>query len=109
MDPRVKYLTALTDISGYPGANSLITSVMTETSFTSVIGVSTNISGGTLLKDMGKTVTVVDETTRLHLSIWRLVQIVNGSTTEGNSGSAGLFYIRVWSADGTDTNVARTG
>ena len=75
------------------------------------------VTPGTLLKDMGRSTTVVDAAGN-HLAVYREVQRVNGSGSEGvgaaglNEGAYGTFFVKVWSADNSAPNnviVARLG
>lgn len=66
-----------------------------------------------LLKDMGRQITVYHSTSKLHLAVYREVQVVNGSGSEGVGGSSpdwdSTYFVKVWSADGDYVNVTRTG
>lgn len=67
----------------------------------------TTILAGTQLKDLGRTITRYNPTTRLHDAIYRQVMLVNGFSTEGvSSQPTDIFYIKTWSAD-YDSQVAR--
>ena len=69
---------------------------------------------GELLKDMGRSMTIVD-TTDKHLALFREVQRVNGAATEGvgpagvDDAAYGTFFIKTWSADGNGVIVVRVG
>ena len=93
--------------SGYPGPqiiNGLIGSVTIIT-----------FPKGTLMKDLGRSTTIVDADGK-HLAVYREVQRVNSSDTEG-VGSAGIgediygtFFVKVWSANSNGSVlVARLG
>ena len=107
---RVKFLLATADISGYvvDGLNTVDTVDPTPTF---------NISAASLLKDLGRQIVVVDADTGAHLKTYRQVQVMNGVSTEGVSGSApdgnGSYYntgyVLVASASGTGVGVVRTG
>ncbi len=65
------------------------------------------IPAGSQLKDLGRTVTRYNPTTRLHDAIYRQVMLVNGFSTEGvTNDPIDIFYIKTWSAD-FDFQVAR--
>ena len=70
---------------------------------------------GKLFKDLGRTVTVYDDTLpgNLHIATYRECQLVLGADYEGVDGSdpeySANIYVRVWAADGTGVAVARTG
>ena len=73
------------------------------------------VKKGRPLKDMGRSMTIVD-TTGKHLAVFREVQRVYGAATEGvfSGGEAGdaaygTFFIKTWSADGNGVIVARLG
>jgi hypothetical protein len=62
----------------------------------------------TLVRDLGRRVTIVSEATgNAHRQVWIQVQGVNGPTTEGVPGDAeyGTFWIRTY----IDTNAAVAG
>lgn len=69
---------------------------------------------GKLLKDLGRQVTIVNDA-GAHVAVYCEVQRVNGAGTEGvgpqvtPDGPYGTFFIKVWSADGSNVLVARTG
>lgn len=65
---------------------------------------SSSFSTGTLFRDMGKYVTIVDAN-GMAVSKYALVQRVNG--TEGSS--EGNFYVRIFSSTSSGVNVCRTG
>ena len=110
---RVKFLLAVADVSGYvvDGLNTVDTvdPQGSSTRFT--------IDNASLLKDLGRQIVVVDADTGAHLKTYRQVQVMNGVSTEGVSGSApdgnGSYYntgyVLVASASGTGVGVVRTG
>ncbi len=61
---------------------------------------------GTILRDCGKFVTVVNST-GYHTAKYRLVSKVAASGSEGNS--EGYFYVKVWDHAGSGVTVARLG
>lgn len=71
-------------------------------------------AAGVLLKDLGRQVVIVDSMDR-HIAVYREVQRVNGSGSEGvgpqvsPDGPYGTFFVKVWAADGSNVLVARTG
>lgn len=71
--------------------------------------------GGKLFKDLGRQLTVYDDTLPgdLHIATYRECQLVSGAAVEGvpqGSPTYGAdYYVRVWAADGTGVAVARTG
>ena len=88
-----------------------ITSVMTLDEFSNETSTST-VPQSTGLRDMGKPTVVVDDLGR-HLAIYRLVQLEQGSETEGvpPSYTEQKYYVRTWSADfaASPVTVCRTG
>jgi hypothetical protein len=67
-----------------------------------------------LLKDMGRQITIYDESTKLHLAVYREVQIIDGAASEGVGGNAAsgwesTYFVKVWSAGGLGVEVVRTG
>jgi hypothetical protein len=85
------------------------------TALTTVIQTPSDLAPGALLKDMGRQITFYDGTVagKPHVAVYREVQRVNGSDSEGVGGAAGVwgstYFVKVWSADGTGVNVFRTG
>lgn len=98
--------TTLSFPNGYPG----------PTVVTGMTGpyVYPAVDQGKLLKDMGRSMTIVDASGK-HLALFREVQRVNGSDTEGvgpagvDDAAYGTFFIKTWSADGNGVIVARLG
>lgn len=112
ISPREKYFTVLAPDQLYATVADGFTlhPLMTESEFMAAANFSFGFSPGELLKDLGRTVVTYDPTNRnLHTGVYRQVQLVNGLTTEGVGHISEIFYIRVWSADGDVTHVARTG
>lgn len=98
--------SAITFPNGYPG-----TIVVEESMTVNYVA----FSQGALLRDLGRTVVVVDSANR-HIALYREVQRVNGASTEGVGGPVdpldsayGCFFVKVWSADGQGVYVVRTG
>jgi hypothetical protein len=73
------------------------------------------LSAGELFKDMGRQVTVYDDTLpgSPHIATYRECQKVDGFQTEGvptnEAGYRASLWIRVWAADGTGVFVTRLG
>jgi hypothetical protein len=126
---RVKYLIAFKDLSGGGesgvGADGVAAFTLPAGSFSDVtsIALAADVSGaadyaeyavtaGTLFRDMGRSITVVDADGN-HIALYRNVQLVSGSTTEGvdptNSAYSANIYVRVWADDGDNIAVARLG
>jgi len=112
INTRVRYFTALATTTHYrPISGFKFESIMTAAAFTGAVNSVTTTPAGTMYKDMGKSVTIVDFA-GVHQSLYRLVQLVNGITSEGVSGATNdQFYIRVWSSDlaASPVTVARVG
>lgn len=84
-----------------PNAGVQFTSVLPETTFGTQYTAITDIDANTLMRDMGKTLTLLDASGR-HYATLRRVQTVNGPTTEGvpdNWNTTGQYYVSVWTAD----------
>jgi hypothetical protein len=105
---RVRYFTALYDISGYTATTTTGGILLTPSQFLNNYSKTVSVLSSSLLKDLGKTITIYDSTTKLHIEVYSRVQLVNGINTEGVGGSYNTFYIKTWSAIG-DVDVARTG
>jgi hypothetical protein len=123
---RTKYLLVVTDrdlgqteraivassvFSLTAGANpgSLIASTTALTGYVEVAA-----TAGQLYKDLGRQITVVDtlgEGAEV-LAVYRQVQLMNGAGSEGvanNATYSANLYVKVFSADGLNVIVARTG
>lgn len=113
INPREKYFTVLENDQPHWAVNDTFTlhPLMTVTEFDDATTPSSALlDAGMLLKDLGRTVVVYDPTNRnLHTAVYRQVQRVNSVTTGGVGNISDIVYIRVWSADGVVTHVARTG
>jgi hypothetical protein len=125
---RDKYLVAFADLSGggeagvgadgvaaftlAAGTFSTVTSIALEATVTGASGYAEYpITTGTLFRDMGRSITV-RAADGDHLALYRNVQLVSGSTTEGVPSDAAYsanIYVRVWAADGANIVVARLG
>ena len=77
----------------------------------SVVNQDLSGSVGTLYKDLGRQILIVDSSRR-HVALFRQVQLVDGVGAEGvapaNPWGSNIF-MKVWAADGTNVVVARTG
>ena len=96
------------------GSYADLTSMATATAVNAVVGIVRGVPPApTLLKDMGRQITIYDATTHLHLAVYRQVQVVDGIASEGVGGSApewgSNYFVKVWSADGQGVAVIRTG
>lgn len=123
IDSRIKYFIATGSVNGYTLKTGVsISDFITVTQDNTVLpdGVwdemADIVTTGGLLKDLGRMVTVYDDTVvgNPHTAIYRQVQVVNGSMTEGVSGTPAngykSYWIKVWSASGLGVaTVARTG
>lgn len=123
IDPRIKYFNVLADISGFV-LNSAFVSDNSDIVYTDVetsafaYSTAIRIPAFGLLKDLGRTIYVVDSTTTTggypRTAVYRQIQRVSGLGSEGVSGvpSNGYksYWIKVWTADGVGVaRVARTG
>jgi hypothetical protein len=120
IDPRVRFFYTVADSSGYTFGATLPTSG--TVAYTDMSGAATQpvaITNGFLLKDLGREVRVYDSTIEgsPHLAIFRQVQPVANSATEGVQSAP--FWIITWLASGSTfipgnpelrlARVARTG
>ena len=129
-DKNTKFLIVVaSDISGYvvDGLYSVIasdelggTATFDLSGATSLIESGTNLSVGTLLKDLGRQITIVSAANNLVRSVYRQVQVVNGADSEGVGGAAepatastaaiyNCFYVKVFDSAGAGVRVVRTG
>jgi hypothetical protein len=119
---RVKYFISFLDVSGYATAVTGSTqSLMTSTSFGSnvplLVGAFPLLPPGTLLRDMGKSITVINDVTAQQTSVYRLVekeasnpeQLGEGAAASTPAASTSVFYVRVWDSNSEGVRVARTG
>jgi hypothetical protein len=99
---RIRYLYTVTGTNAWvPNAGTQFNSILPATAFGTQYSAITDISGSSYLRDMGRTLTLVDSN-GLHVATLRLVQTVAGATTEGvpdNWNTIGQYYVSTWSAD----------
>ena len=115
---RTKFLLA---ILGSESASSAFTLPTTVTIPKSVVGLSAfgtlgassyEVDVGDLFKDLGRQIVVVDDVVGSpRLEVFRECMRVNGPTSEGISGNPDdvRIFVKVFSSDGNDVVVARTG
>lgn len=118
---RVKFFIGIRDASGYaPTVVGSTNSLMTSTVFgTNVIPVTAGsvVAAGTVLRDMGKSITVINDVTAQQTSVYRLVekeasspeQLGEGAAASTPAASTSVFYVRVWDSNSEGVSVARTG
>lgn len=126
---RAKYLLAVSDLSGSIGAEPsdkgaftlpageflTLTSIAENADISGAGYAGFDISSGMLFKDMGRQITIFDRSVQgiPHLAVFRQVQLVNGSGSEGVEDAAPAFganiFVKVWAADGQNVVVVRTG
>ena len=86
-------------------------SLVSSTEFGTPTG--SSLAAGTLLKDLGRSITVYDDTTLLKVATYQKVARVSGGpTSEGDAtfGTGTDTYVLVWTTDETVTvGVARVG
>lgn len=106
-----------------PGAFLSLSSVTTDADISggglSFTPLAVSDISGALFKDMGRQLTIYDPAspTSNHIAVFRQVQRVLGSGSEGVGSSAPVvpetylanLYVKVWSADGSGVAVVRTG
>jgi hypothetical protein len=113
--PREKYFisTLAAGVTALIPAGSSIESTVGLEAFELVRQAGTVAATGVLYFDLGRSVTVYDDATRLAVLKYQKVAVVNGPNTEGNdadAAAAGDLYVLVWAADNTvKVGVARTG
>jgi hypothetical protein len=112
---QVKYLYAVANTNAWvPNANTQVSAIMPAATFSSQFTALSDIPANSEIRDMGKSITLVNAAGQ-HYALLRLVQTINGPTTEGvpnNWDTSGQFYVSVWTADPTtefSVTVARTG
>jgi hypothetical protein len=95
------------------GAYASLSSKATADEVNDVANTDPSSPATSLLKDMGRQITIYDDTTSAHVAIYREVQVVNGADTEGVGGSSPAwgsnYFVKVWSANGLGVAVVRTG
>lgn len=97
IDVRTKFLLTIGS-TGLRYASGSVSAVMTEAAFTNATTGVGSPGAGALFRDLGKSITTVGST-GLHTQVWRLVQQVNGSGSEGVLLLEPTFYMCVWAAD----------
>lgn len=112
---RIRNLYAIGSTNAWvPNAGVRFDSVLPTTEFTAKFTAIDDISVETMMRDMGKTLTLLD-TRGLHYATLRLVQTIDGTTTEGvpaNWNTTGQYYVSVWAADTSSAynpSVVRSG
>jgi hypothetical protein len=110
IDPDVKYMIALSGAIGYEfDSRADALTQMTDAEFSDATTTTSDVSGA-YLKDMGHSiVTYASASSPLHTAVYRAIQIVDGSETEGVPSTYRVIYVKVWSADGQGVKVIRTG
>ena len=97
------------DLSGATTIASLNTFVLDASMNTYFTQMTNSSYTGRLLKDLGQEIIIVNDAS-LHVARYRHALLVNGSGSEGVDAVPGTsFLVRVWAADGTNVEVARTG
>lgn len=112
---RIRNLFTVTSTRAWTiNASTQFSSILPETAFAAQYSAITDIPANTLMRDMGKTLTLLT-TKGLHYATLRRVQTVDGATTEGvpdNWDSTGQYFVAVWTADPLsiyNTTVVRSG
>ncbi len=108
IDTRVKFLVARATTTTYTVNTGYTTKfVMSETEFDDATDNTGTVSAGSLFKDMGKSVTLVDAEGQ-HIATMRAVQLQNGVNSEGVDGgweSIPVTYVSTWTSDSTGAGV----
>ncbi len=83
---------------------------MVDTTPTAIASTGSQYGPTSILRDMGKTVTVVNEDGQA-LQRYRSARLVNNADAEGVAvaSSADTEYVLVWAASGSGVNVVRLG
>jgi hypothetical protein len=102
-----------------PGAFLDVTSMATDAD---ISGAGLNFTpyvelSGNTFKDLGRQIVIYDPATAEHIAVFRQVQRINGSASEGVGVSfpttpetyLANIYVKVWAADGSGVAVVRTG
>lgn len=111
---QVKYLYSVGSTAAWvPNTTTKVTAVMPYSDLASKFTSITDISANELMRDMGKSV-MFTNANGTHYVLMRLVQLVDGPTTEGvpaDWDTNGQFYVCTWSSDPATINVtvSRTG
>ncbi len=119
---RVKYFISIADVSGFAvAATGSTQSLMTSTSFATnvpiLVGAVPGLAAGALMRDMGKSITVINDVTKQQSEVYRLVEKESSNPTSLGEGAQNstpalstiVFYVKVWDSDGQGVKVARTG
>ena len=115
--PREKYFIVTSGAASavdVPPGNSAaggLDSLVSATEFTAGSTPNATLATGTLLKDLGRSITVYDDTTLLKVAVYRKVAVVSGGpTSEGDATFGGDdIYALVWSTYPADIVIARVG
>ncbi len=120
---RVKFFIGIGDASGWTtnvavngSTGSLMASTVFAANMTKVLPGSM-VAAGTLLRDMGKSITVINDSTAQQTEVYRLVEkeasspesLGEGAAASTPAASTSVFYVKVWDSAGADVKVARTG
>jgi hypothetical protein len=113
IEPRIKYLTVITDCSGYTlNSGSISNPLMDYPSFAAAYTQTIDFPAASLVQDLGRAITVYDPTIpgSPHIALLRQVMLVNGPGIEGINSN--IAYICTWADGGPDIEacvLARTG
>ena len=110
---RVRFFLAIADCGKTTiDSGKSVTSLMTSAEFsdaTSTAG--TGVDQTTLMRDMGKSITVIGNDKKQQIAVYRLVQqqLDDDGYSEGADLEATPFYVKVWDSNGSGVGVVRTG
>lgn len=98
IEPRIQYFIVLDTVQGYINTSNFVSTspLMTLTDFSGAfVAGGAQIASATLLKDMGRQITVYDPANNnAHIAIFRQVMLVNGLNVEGvPTISTGIPYV----------------
>lgn len=112
---QLKYLYAVTNTNAWvPNTSTTVSSIFPYSDFASAFASITAIPANSEMRDLGKFI-VLTNSSGQHYALLRLVQTVNGPSSEGvpanwETGNT-QYYVCTWSSDPVTINVtvARTG
>ncbi len=107
---RIRFFVTLGPTQTYPSDNKIQSLMVSgDDNDTQFPGTRQDGSTSGLLRDMGKSITVIDSETKQHLQLWRLVQEQVDQAGYSEGADQDPFYVKVWDHQGSDVTVARTG
>ncbi len=108
---RVRFFLGVGDASGF-AVDGTVQSLMTSTAFGANTAAEVGfVAANRLFRDMGKSITVIDDDTNQQIALYRLVQQqIDASSPQASEGADDSpFYVKVWDSNGAGVAVVRTG